>query len=138
MTERSRPSQAGLSVIECLIASVVLVTGVVTAAGLVIRAVQMESYVYNQNRANAIARAKIEELKNLPASDPQRQIGGSLIVDVINYNDTVSAAPGLKRRWMVAPGPAAGTQTVTVAIVAADTLIQLPTASPVQIATILR
>jgi Tfp pilus assembly protein PilV len=138
MTEPNKRAQAGVSIIECLIASVILVTGLVAVIGLMIRAVQMETYVRDQNLANASVRAKVEELKNLPPSHPQRQVGGSLTSDVADYNDTVPSAPGFTRRWTVAPGPVPGTQTVTVTVVATDASIRLPTASPVQLATILR
>ena len=57
-------SDKGFSLIECLIAMVITTVGLLAAAGLIVVGVRLQVESRDATSANALARAKIEELEN--------------------------------------------------------------------------
>ena len=108
----------GFTLIELLISTVVAVTGLVAIALLIGYGTQMQVSSRDTNMASALAREKMEQLRIVDPSDPQRALGGDLSSNVANHFDTVSSTSGttFTRRWTVALDPS-GKQDVTVAVI---------------------
>ena len=114
--ERTSGGEAGFSLIELMIASVVMTVGLVGMAQLLAVSTMMHSDARQLTGSTYAAQSKFDELAKLAfATAPAVQIGGSLTANVANYND--SPAPGVTRRWVVAAGPTADTRLVTVRVV---------------------
>lgn len=132
--QKSREEE-GFTLIEVLIAMVVAVVGVMAVALLIIYGIRLQAFSRDATMANALAKAKIEQLRVTDPTDPERQPGGDLNNNVANHFD-IPAGTIFIRRWTVdvpAAGPA-GTQDITVAVVSSDATVQLP---PVQIRLLL-
>ncbi|MDH3493060.1 MAG: prepilin-type N-terminal cleavage/methylation domain-containing protein [Acidobacteriota bacterium] len=112
-------NQRGFSLIECMFALVITVIGLSAVLGLVVSAINLQSYSQDSNAANSIAKSKVEELRNFSPSATERDRGGSLTSNAVNYSDTPD--PRFRRRWQIEVFPTdagvpEGTQRVTVAI----------------------
>jgi len=110
----------GFSLIECMVAMVITVIGLSAVLGLVVSALNLQTYSRDSNAANSIAKTKIEQLRNFNAAAAERDRGGSLTANVLNYNDTPD--PRFLRRWQIEEFPTdtfvpEGTQRVTVTII---------------------
>ena len=105
----------GFTLIESMIAMLIFVVGGLAMAGLIAHGVRLQAFSRDTSMANALARAKVEELRVIPRTDAQRSDGGSLTGNIANHFDT-PAGTSFVRRWTVAAG-AAGTQDITVAVV---------------------
>jgi hypothetical protein len=92
--------------------------------------VTLNSLGKNTNEAFAQARDKVEELKTLAETDPQRAIGGSVDSNTTGYNDTRGI---YRRRWQVDSGPS-GSRVYTIRVIA--TAGDHRTQQPVTITTI--
>jgi prepilin-type N-terminal cleavage/methylation domain-containing protein len=98
----------GFSLIECLIALVVTMVGLLAVFQLVAYSVQIESFSYRTVEATALASNKIEELKiGTPTN------GGSLTSNVTGYFDDTN--PNYTVRWQVGDG-AVGLETQHIAV----------------------
>lgn len=113
-------SAAGFSLIEALIAMLVVTVGLVSMAQLM--AVTTVSYADAREASIATqqAQSKIDELMKLNLNtDAPVQITpvspDSLTQNVTDYFDT--PLMGVTRRWRVEAGPASGTRLVTVRVV---------------------
>ena len=106
---------AGFSLVEAMIASLVLTVGLVGLLQLLAVTTVMHSDARHATTATLLAQSKLDELmkKNL-STNAAVQEGGSISADVANYFDTPQA--GVTRRWVVAPGPVANTRLVTVKV----------------------
>ncbi len=113
-----KKGQQGMTLLECLVALVVTLVGILAVFVLVTYSVQMHVDSRDTAKANSLAKAKVEELKN---SAPV--VGGDLNSDVTGYFDSPSAE--YTRRWQVANGPQA-TQTISVRMVGNNPDITLP------------
>ena len=114
--DSTRDGEAGFTLIELMIASVVLTVGLVGMAQLLAVSTVMHSDARLLTRSTFTAKTKFDELAKLAfATAPAIQIGGSLTANVANYNDT--PAPGVTRRWVVVAGPTADTRLVTVRVI---------------------
>src|SRR6476661_18022 len=91
--------QAGFSLIECLIAMVITTVGMLAVAQLIVLGVRLQTESRDATTANALARAKIEELENYAPTAAQRVRGGSITSNVLNYNDVPDSR--FQRRWQV-------------------------------------
>ncbi|HXG85498.1 MAG TPA: prepilin-type N-terminal cleavage/methylation domain-containing protein [Pyrinomonadaceae bacterium] len=96
----------GFTLIECVIAMVLVVTGFMAIFSLLTICLRTEVISRELTTGNSLARLKIEELKNLP-----RPSGGSLTNDVTNYFDQPNSR--YTRRWQISTD-SMGTQTVVV------------------------
>jgi Tfp pilus assembly protein PilV len=94
--------QTGVTLIEVLIAMIVTVVGVVAVATLITYGIGLQVLSRDTSRANSLAKAKIEQLRIIPSSDPQLSLGGDLSSNVSDHFDTPA---GFVRRWVVAAGP---------------------------------
>jgi Tfp pilus assembly protein PilV len=96
----------GFTIIECVIAMVLTVSGFMAVFSLLTVCVRTEVIAREMTAANALSRLKMEELKN-----SSRSPGGSLTSDVANYFDNPNSS--YKRRWQISTD-SMGTQTVIV------------------------
>ena len=95
----------GFTLIEVLIAMIVLTVALVSLAELMAITLRMQMLGRNQTAAIRLAQDKVDELMNQNFNtSPSVAIGGSLTADVANHFDAPS--PLYKRRWVVAAGPA--------------------------------
>lgn len=97
---------------------VVALVGIAGVYGLVVSSISTEITSRNLAKANSIARAKTEELRNVPRTN-----GGSLTSDVSGYNDSPIA--GYTRRWQIS-NDAIGTKIVQVTVIPNTPSIILP------------
>ena len=95
-------NQRGFSLLEVLVGLVVLAFGLLATAGMQLTSIQGNHFSSDLTQATVLAQNKLEELKNLPFSDPKlknpasaQQVTMSGIVYTVQY--TV-ATPG---NWMV-------------------------------------
>ncbi len=133
-------SAAGVTLIEVLIATVILVVGLVGGAQLLAVSIQMQQLARGTTDATRLANTKFEELMKLNfAADPAIQIApvglDPLTQNVPNYFD-VPVAGVYTRRWLVQAGPTATTRLVTVRLVPAQTDRRI--AKPVDLTTVVR
>lgn len=96
----------GFTLVECVIAMVLVMIGFAAIFSLLTACLKTEVISRDLGRANSFSRAKIEELKNSP-----RTPGGSLTNNVAGYFD--NPTPDYTRRWEISADQT-GTQTVTV------------------------
>ena len=104
-----RENKGGFTLIECVIAIVLVTIGMAAVFSLLTACVKTEVVSREMGTVNSLTRAKIEELKN-----SERNVGGSLTSNVTGYFDNPSAK--YVRRWQVS-ADAMGTQTVTVVMI---------------------
>lgn len=123
----------GFSLVEVLIATVVFVVGVMAVSVLIIQGMRLQVSSRDVTMANALAREKVEQLRNLDPADPQRAVGGNLVSNVTGHFD-ITGGTDFVRRWVVAPGPK-DTQDVTVYVFSTDPNVVTP---PVQIRVLLK
>ncbi len=109
MLNTKRNTELGFTLIECVIAMVVSLVGLLAVYSLVVTAIQMQTVSRNLTVADSFARAKVEGLKG-----STRTVGGSLTSNVSGYFDTPSAR--YFRRWQIS-NDAMGTQTVSIAVI---------------------
>lgn len=99
----------GFTIIECVIAMVLVVVGFSAVFSLLTVCVRTELISRNLTMANSLSRLKIEELKN-----SSRVAGGSLTANTTNYYDNPNS--DYTRRWQISTDTM-GTQTVVVLII---------------------
>lgn len=112
-------NESGFSLVEVLVATLVLTIGVVSMVQLLAVTTVMHADAREASLATQQAQAKIDELMKLTfKTAPAVQIStnpNSLTTNVANYFDTPQA--GVTRRWQVQAGPVANTRVVTVRVV---------------------
>jgi|GEM_PF-1265008 len=128
--------QGGFTLIECLIAMVITLVGLLAVANLIVVGIRLQTESRDSTAAMALARAKIEQLQNYAPAAPQRVRGGSLTTDTIGYFDTPDTR--FTRRWQVEINPTdagvpSGTQRITVVVVPNRGGVRLP---PVKVAVL--
>jgi len=102
--------EKGLTLIECLVAMVVTMVGLLAVFQLVALSVQTESFAYRSIEANNLAVNKIEELKLGTLTN-----GGSLTNNVSGYSDTTNT--NYLVRWQISNGTVGvGTKYVVVQV----------------------
>lgn len=116
--------ERGFTLIEALIATIVLTVALVALADLLAVSVRMHQLGRNSTTATRLAQDKFEEMMKMNfATNPAIQVNGTntLASDVANYFDA-PANTGYTRRWRVEAGPNANPRlrTVTVRIMPAN------------------
>jgi prepilin-type N-terminal cleavage/methylation domain-containing protein len=96
----------GFTLIEVLIAMVVLTVALVSLAELMAITLRLQQLGRNQTSAIRLAQDKIDELMSQNFAAPQLTVGGSLTADQTNHFDDPTPPEGgnsiYKRRWTVA------------------------------------
>lgn len=110
-----KPSnERGFTVIEVLVAMVLLTVALVSMAELMAVTLRLQQLGRNQTAATRLAQDKLDELmsQNWDAAvpPPQLAVGGSLDADQPDHFDIPptfdgSTALNYRRRWVVDPGP---------------------------------
>ena len=95
--QRQESNEAGFTVLEVAVASVVTMVGLAFLAGLFTLGIAQNRLVKQYTTATSLARQKIEELTSIEQNDARLAVGGGLNVTgdpaVTNYNDTVYVNP---------------------------------------------
>jgi prepilin-type N-terminal cleavage/methylation domain-containing protein len=107
--------QRGFSLVELLVATVITVVCSLAVALMILYGTSLGAAAREAMLTTSLARARLEQLRVLPRSAPQRQPGGSLKADVLGHFERQGR---FTERWTVAAGPA-GTQDITVAVLVA-------------------
>lgn len=89
MSRRKRTSNSGFSLIEVMVAIVVLTIGLVGTAALMSTTVSTTAKSHLMSTAALLASEKLEDLGRFGKKDPQVQTGGSLTADTVGYFDNV-------------------------------------------------
>jgi prepilin-type N-terminal cleavage/methylation domain-containing protein len=131
--------EGGFTLVEVLIATVVLTIGLVAVAELMAITLRMQMMGKNETSAVRLAQSKIDQLVALNfdpgVSGAAVAVGGSLTADVAGYFDT--AAPGFTRRWQItAVAGYTNVRMLTVRII--PTINDRRTNAQIELATIIR
>jgi Tfp pilus assembly protein PilV len=107
--------EAGFSLVETMVASLVLTIGLVGMAQLLAVATIMHSDARQATTGTVLAQAKIDELMKLDSSLYSNvALGGSISSNLAPYFD--SPEPGIDRRWRITDGPVANTRVLEVTV----------------------
>jgi Tfp pilus assembly protein PilV len=118
---RRAPDDRGFTLIEVLIAAMLLMVALAAMSQLVAVTIVQHADARRRGDSARQAQRKLDELMKLNmATEPAVQITGvdSLVANTANYFDT--PAPLITRRWVVTAGPVANTRTVTVRVINAN------------------
>jgi len=113
---RARHGEAGFSLVELLVATLVLVVCLTGVALMILYGTRLGATAREATATTAFAKAQVERLRVLPRASPQRQIGGSLGT---NLADHFERQGRYTTRWQIVAGPA-GTQNLTVVVIAGN------------------
>ena len=103
-------TEKGLTLIECLIAMVITLVGVLAVFQLIAYSLSVEQFAAHSTEATEIAVNKIEELKLGSLTN-----GGSLANNVTNYSDTANLLYTI--RWTISDGSVGvGTKQIVVEV----------------------
>jgi prepilin-type N-terminal cleavage/methylation domain-containing protein len=105
--------QAGFSLVETMVASLVLTVGLVGLAQLLAVATIMHSDARQATAGTMLAQAKVDELTKSDLSLSSVQLG-SIASNMAPYFD--NPEPGITRRWQVNDGPVPGTWVLQVTV----------------------
>ena len=113
-------NERGFTLIEAMVATVVLTVGLLAMAELLAVSLRMHQLGRNSTTATRLAQDKFEEMMKMNfATNPAIQVtncGNALASNVTNCFDT-PANSGYTRRWQVAAGPTVRLRTVTVRVI---------------------
>lgn len=96
-------SQAGFTLVEALIAMVVLSFGLIAVTNLMLVAATSNGVANQSSAATSVASQQLEQLKACTFTDPQLIAGGDLQNDVANFSSDTDV-PGVGRihtRWQI-------------------------------------
>ncbi len=122
---RKRSGRAGFSLVELIIALMMMTIGVVAAATLVAGVARTQRRATARTEMTEVGQSKIEELRAIASTQApgaavpvELVVGGSLTASQEDHADTVASGRGRRfvRRWVVDNGPA-GTLDVTIRVV---------------------
>jgi prepilin-type N-terminal cleavage/methylation domain-containing protein len=103
MSTNPDTSERGFTLIEVLIAMIILTVALVSMAELMAITLRMQMMGRNETAAIRLVQSKIDELVALDfdgaSASPLIVVGGSVEDDVNNYND--SPLIGFDRRWQI-------------------------------------
>ena len=109
----------GFSLVEVLIATLVLTIGMIAIAAMLAVTTQMQIGAREAARSTRLAQDKVDELMKLNfTTNALVAVGGNLDADVANHSETLAAPlTGITLRWAVASGPTSDTRVLTVRVV---------------------
>jgi hypothetical protein len=125
-TERSRFPRAGafsspeprgergFTLVEVLICTLILTTGMVSIAGLLAVTTQMHIGSRESGRSTRLAQDKMDELMKMNFTNAELSVGGDLDTDVADHWETPMT--GVTLRWLVADGPTDDTRILTLRV----------------------
>ena len=99
MNPTNERGERGFTLIEVLIAMVILTVALVSMAELMAITLRMQMLGRNETAAIRLVQSKIDELVAINFTNASVAVGGSLTGDVANYNDNPD--PGFHRRWQI-------------------------------------
>lgn len=111
----TKPGERGFSLVELLVATVVTAICALAVALMILYGTRLGAAAREAMITTSLAKARLEQLRVLPRSAPERQPGGSLRTDLAWHSE---AQGRYTARWVIAPGPA-GTQDITVVVLVA-------------------
>ena len=102
LAPRSAAREGGFTLVEVLIAMVILTIALVSMAELMAVTLRMQMMGRNETSAVRLAQSKIDELVAVDFDSPGTPvaIGGSLTADLAGYFDEPDDS-GFKRRWQI-------------------------------------
>jgi Tfp pilus assembly protein PilV len=107
--------EAGFSLVETMVASLVLTIGLVGMAQLLAVATIMHSDARHATTSTMLAQAKIDELMKLDSSLYSNvAVGGSISSNLAPYFD--NPEQHIDRRWRITDGPVANTRVLEVTV----------------------
>jgi prepilin-type N-terminal cleavage/methylation domain-containing protein len=114
-----RTRRDGFTVVEVLVALLVLSVAIIPMAGVMTQAARVQGQALSRAELTAMAESKFEEFRAAAVLGPSAALttGGSVTSDLANKTDQVTSASGrnYRRRWLVASGPE-GSITVTLRV----------------------
>lgn len=112
----SNKPEAGFSLIEVMVCTLILTTGMLGIAGLLGVTTTMQFSAREAARSTRLAQEKIDELMKLDFDTaPAVAVGGSLTANAANHFE--QPINGVTVRWQVAAGPVDDTRVLTVRVV---------------------
>jgi prepilin-type N-terminal cleavage/methylation domain-containing protein len=99
-TNTTHRDERGFTLIEVLIAMVILTIALVAMAELMAITLRMQMLGRNETIAVRLVQSKIDELVAVNFTSATVNVGGTLDSDTALYNDTPE--PGYHRRWQIA------------------------------------
>jgi prepilin-type N-terminal cleavage/methylation domain-containing protein len=102
---RARSSEAGFTLVEVLVAIVILVFGLIAVTNLLLVAASSNTVANHSTAAATAASETMETLKQVPFS--QLADGGDLTSDVTNFSrlDMIPGVGPIRTRWVVTTTP---------------------------------
>ncbi len=113
--EQRRNGENGFSLIEVLIALVVIVIGVMAVTSMMVLAIRLQVLSRDTTLAIGLAEVKLEELRYMDPADPERTLGGDLNSNVVDHFENANGNL-FTVRWKVDQGPI-NTQDITIGVV---------------------
>jgi type II secretory pathway pseudopilin PulG len=134
---KGRFGEGGFTLVEVMICTLILTTGMVAIAGLLAVTTQMHVGAREAARSTRLAQEKIDELmKRDFDTDGEVSIGGSLTDNQADhFEENPDDLDGITVRWTVADGPIADTRRLTVRV---DNLRAQQYGRRVELSTIIR
>ena len=119
VAQRPDRGEGGFTLIEVLVCTLVLTTGMIGIAGMLAVTTQMQIGAREGARSTRLAQDKIDELSELDfETAPAIAVGGSLTANNANHFQTLpSPLAGITLRWAVAAGPNDDTRILTVRVI---------------------
>ncbi len=113
--EQRRNGENGFSLIEVLIALVVIVIGVMAVYSMMVMGIRLQVLSRDTTLAIGLAEVKLEELRYMDPADPERTLGGDLNSNVVDHFENANGNL-FTVRWKIDPGPI-NTQDITIGVV---------------------
>jgi prepilin-type N-terminal cleavage/methylation domain-containing protein len=119
-----QPARAGFTVIELLVAVMIMSVGILGMASVMGSSTRLQTLAASRAEMTTAAESKIEELRVYGLTSPTSPlraniaVGGSLVASAAGYSDSTQSLSGrwYYRRWQIAAG-VAGTRQVTMRVV---------------------
>lgn len=129
MMQTPRTSRRGFTVIELMVAVMVISVGLLGMGSVMGSSSRLQMLALSRTEMTTAAENKVEELRVYgltKASSPLRvaiAVGGGLVAPVAGYSDSTQSLSGrwYYRRWQIQPG-VAGTRQLTVRVVPAGAM----------------